>query len=194
MRTSAAIGTKAGRSAVPLVSIVLIALAACAGSTDAPGVSLSTGPASIPASSSPVGSAAVGSETTPASPATSAMPDHPPVARLRAEGGDPVAGQLGTYVWGSAGSDSPWLRGAPLAVGAGEPLSLELSPAVGLAGWRARYVPDTAPDAAGAIELGEGGGVVRFTAPPAGRWTVEVALRFDGAIGSASYFWRLDVR
>ena len=194
MRTSSAWGTRAGRSAAPLASIVLIALAACAGSTDAPGVSLSTGPESVPASSSPVGSAVVASETTLASSATSAMPDHPPVARLRAEGGDPVAGQLGTYVWGSGGSDSPWLRGAPLVVGAGEPLSLALSPAIGLAGWRARYVPDTSPDAAGAIELGEGGGAVTFTAPPAGRWTVEVALRFGGGIGSASYFWRLDVR
>ena len=35
----------------------------------------------------------------------------PPAATLAAEGGDPVAGQLGSYTWAGGGSDSPWLPG-----------------------------------------------------------------------------------
>ena len=41
----------------------------------------------------------------------------PPVASIGVEGGDPVVGQLGTYAWAGGGSSSPWLPGAPIAVG-----------------------------------------------------------------------------
>ena len=44
----------------------------------------------------------------------------PPVASLAAEGGDPVAGSLGSFTWGDGGSDSPWLAGAPITAGSGE--------------------------------------------------------------------------
>ncbi len=119
--------------------------------------------------------------------------DAPPAARLTAEGGDPVTGQLGTYTWAGAGSDSPWLHGAPLAVGHGEPLTLAFHPAIDIATWRARYVPVTADDPRGAIPLGEGVGAPAFATPGAGRWTVEVAVTFGDDAGSASYFWELDV-
>ena len=57
------------------------------------------------------------SEPSPADGPSATVPgrDSPPEALLAAEGGDPVAGQLGTYVWFESGSDSPWLPGAPLA-------------------------------------------------------------------------------
>jgi hypothetical protein len=133
--------------------------------------------------------------TAPSSPAVSSAPstrDGPPEAALAAEGGDPVVGQLGSYTWGDGGSDSPWLGGSPVRVGAGESLTLTLDPAVGIASWRARYVPADATDPAGAISLGEGTGPPSFPAPAGGPWTVEVAVDFAEGQGTASYFWRLD--
>ena len=50
----------------------------------------------------------------------------PPDASLAAEGGDPVPGQLGTFTWAGGGSDSPWLPGTPITVGAGESLTVTL--------------------------------------------------------------------
>jgi hypothetical protein len=126
-------------------------------------------------------------------PSLTALGDGPPAAELAAEGGDPVTGQLGTFTWAGAGSDSAWLRGAPLAVGAGEPLSLAFQPPIATEGWRARYVPATAHDPTGATSLGEGTGPPAFAAPGPGHWTVEVAVRFADGAGSASYFWALDV-
>ena len=104
-----------------------------------------------------------------------------------------MVGQLGTYIWRDGGSDSPWLRGAPIAVGAGEPLSLSLEPATGIASWRARSVPASADGPDGAASLGEGSGSPAFAAPGAGTWTIEVHVVFDDGLGDASYFWRLDV-
>jgi len=117
----------------------------------------------------------------------------PPVARLSAEGGDPLTGLLGTYTWGDGGSDSPWLSGAAIAVGAGEPLSAAFDPVVAVESWRARSVPSTADGPDGASVLGQGGGDPTFAAPVAGSWTVEVHVVFASGAGDASYFWRLDV-
>lgn len=180
------------RPATPLLSIVLIALTACAGSIDTPGVSLAVDQPSVAGQTLALPTTAV--ETTSATPGAAISPDHPPVVRLRADGGDPVAGQLGTFVWAGSGSDSAWLRGAPLVVGAGEPLSVEMDPSVPIADWRARYVPAASSDAAGATALGAGPAPIAFAAPATGAWTVEIAIRFDGGLGSASYFWRLEVR
>ena len=85
-------------------------------------------------------------QTVPSS-STSATP---PEAALAAEGGDPVPGQLGSYTWDGTGSESPWLPGAPIAVGAGESLSVTLVPPTASGTWRARYVPAEQTDAAGA--------------------------------------------
>ena len=53
-------------------------------------------------------------------------------ASLAVEGGDPVAGSLGSYTWAGGGSDSPWLPGAPMRVGSGERLRLTLAPKTGV--------------------------------------------------------------
>jgi len=119
--------------------------------------------------------------------------DAPPAAQLAAEGGDPVIGQLGTYIWGEGGSDSPWLPGASIAVGSGEPLSVTLQSQVAVATWRARSVPSSADGPDGASLLGEGTGDPEFGAPATGSWTVEVHVVFGGGVGDASYFWRLEV-
>ncbi len=124
---------------------------------------------------------------------TAAGLDAPPDATLAAEGGDPVTGQLGSYVWLQSGSDSPWLPGSPISVGSGEPLSVAFLPPGDVATWRARYVPAAAGDPNGAASLGEGAGIPGFLAPGPGSWTVEVFVEFAARAGTASYFWRLEV-
>lgn len=119
--------------------------------------------------------------------------DVPPDASLAAEGGDPVTAQLGTYTWRESGSDSPWLPGASIAIGVGEPLTVTLVPSIEIASWRARLVPATADGPAGAVVLGQGSGPLVFAAPAPGAWTVEVAVVFADGLGDASYFWRLEV-
>ena len=98
----------------------------------------------------------------------------PPEASLAAEGGDPVAGQLGTYTWRGGGTDSPWLQGAPMTVGSAEPLTVSFEPPVDIASWQARSVAARSAGPVGATALGEGSGQPTFTAPGPGAWTVEV--------------------
>lgn len=146
----------------------------------APGTSTSAAPATSPA-------------TTDGPSPTVAGRDAPPDALLAAEGGDPVAGQLGTFVWFETGSEAPWLPGAPIAVGAGEPLTVSLVPDGHIRAWSARYVPANAAGPDGATSLGEGAGDPAFAAPGPGSWTVEVFVEFAPAVGNAHYFWRLEV-
>src|SRR5688500_217654 len=92
-------------------------------------VAVACGPGGSPDGGGSQAPSPVGASAGPTGPAPSAAGrDAPPDAFLAVEGGDPVVGQLGTYVWLDTGSDSPWLPGAPLAVGAGEPLTLGLDP------------------------------------------------------------------
>ena len=162
---------------------------------------LACGPAAPPNGGSVVGTPnGDAPASSPASPLATRGPsptvagrDAPPDALLAAEGGDPVAGQLGTFVWFQTGSDSPWLPGAPLAVGAGEPLTVRLAPDDGIRAWTARFVPAAAGGPDGAVTLGEGPGIPRFDAPGPGEWTVEVFVEFAAGAGNARYFWRLKV-
>ena len=94
--------------------------------------------------------------TAPASPIASATPPaasalatprvgDPPVASLRVEGGDPVVGQLGTYSWAGGGSSSPWLPGAPIAVGAEETLIVTMDQPFIVTAWTAQARPGRGP-------------------------------------------------
>lgn len=162
-------------------------LAGCAGS----GAGGSAGPSSASASDAAPPSAA------PATPvgasATVAGLDAPPDALLAAEGGDPVTGQLGTYTWVNSGSDSPWLPGAPIAVGVGEPLAVTFAPETAVESWTAIYVPASADGPAGAQTLGQGSGPLTFAAPGPGSWTMALDVTFAQGTGTAYYAWRLDV-
>lgn len=125
----------------------------------------------------------------------SAITGLPPSATLAADGGDPAVGQLGSYTWLDGGSDSPWLPGTPLTVGAGEPLTVAIGGGVAVADWSARRVTAGRTDSSGAITLGGGGGPpVAFAAPGAGTWSLQVTVRFANDLGSAAYYWRLTVR
>jgi hypothetical protein len=164
------------------IAVLVLAAAACAGSVTqsrpATSASAPAGPSPSTATSRPTAAVAAGG---------------PPAARLAAEGGDQVAGQLGTYVWRNEGSDSPWLPGAPISVGASEPLTVTFDPAIEVESWRARMAPSGATGPAGARQLGHGAGEPGFGAPAPGSWTVEVHVVFEANAGDASYFWRLEV-
>jgi FtsP/CotA-like multicopper oxidase with cupredoxin domain len=166
-----------------LALVVMAVLAAC--STTAGPAAPATRPSHIVTTAIPA--------TAPSSSVSTAIGAGPPVAALSAEGGDPTDGQLGTYVWGDGGSDSPWLPGARVAVGSGEPLTVSFRPDTTIADWSARSVPATADGPAGATLLGEGSGRPRFSAPEPGTWTIEVHVVFANARGNASYFWQLAV-
>ncbi len=159
--------------------------ASIATTTLSPAPSLGPSPTASVAASPPASVAA-----TPATPATA----EPPPASLAAEGGDPVTGTLGSFTWNNGGSDSPWVPGARIHVGAGELLTVTVAGAVGVAKWTAQRVPAGATDGAGAVGLGEGTGTITFQAPPPGAWSAQITVRFAGDLGSAVYYWRLDVK
>jgi hypothetical protein len=152
------------------------------------------GPAVTPPSVTPPSATSSAPPATPSQPPPSvAGRDAPPDAVLAAEGGDAVTGQLGTYTWFGTGSDSPWLTGAPLTVGSGEPLSLTVVPDGRIATWEVRDVPAGAGGPEEARTIAKGTGAPAFEAPGPGTWTVEITLDFAGGAGQASYFWRLKV-
>ena len=115
----------------------------------------------------------------------------PPLADLAVDGGDPVAGELGTYVWGRGGSDAPWLPGAPIRAATGEVLTVSLVPDLRVSGWSALLAP-AAGDETGAAPVGAGAGPLDMTAPASGSWTLAVTIEF-GDLGTATWFWRLEV-
>jgi len=190
---------RAGHGKPVLGLAILAVVVACAGpspSPTPPGVPDPTAtatvvpePTAVPATPTAVPPTAAAASPASASPAAGVL--EPPAASLAAEGGDPVVGQLGSYAWASGGSDSPWLPGAPITVGAVEPVAMTVDPAVPIATWSARMMPIGAAAPIGAVSLGRGAGPPRFEAPGPGDWTVEVQVRFEDGLGSASYFWAL---
>jgi hypothetical protein len=169
-----------------LILVAALVVGACTPGRSAP--TTGTGAAATPVAVTS-GTRATPSASEVASPSTSAFP---PDASLAADGGDPVVGQLGSFTWGGGGSDSPWLPGAPISVGTGEPLSVRLADATRIAAWTAVRAPVTATSGAGAVPAGEGSGPIAFAVADPGRWTVAVTIRFDGG-DSATWFWQLDV-
>ena len=197
--------TPPGRTG-PIV-VALAALAVGLGGCTAPGAS--------PLPSPSLGSRAPGTPTAAPSespapsvvaasvpsiePAPTAQPSiepspEPPAASIAVEGGDPVVGDLGTYTWDNSGSSSPGLDGTPIHVGAGEPVTFSLATEVGIVGWQVSRVLPSNHDRVGAVSMGEGTiPPIRFRAPPAGTWSVEVSVLFARNLGSAAYFWRMEV-
>lgn len=123
------------------------------------------------------------------------VPPQPPVAVLSFPGGQPTAGDLGTYVYRGAGSDSPWLPGEPIAVPAAGALGeVFLSEPLRVTTWWARVAPaGRAPRPGEAREIATGDGAIAFELPT-GTWTVEVSVQFAEGIGSATYYWQLGQR
>jgi hypothetical protein len=163
----------------------------------APGAAVTAAPAATPTSILGATTPATNPVSTPLPSPSIATPDPalPPDATLAAEGGDPVTGQLGSFIWGDGGSDSPMLPGSPVAVGASEPLSIRVTPTTGVATWSA-VLTQIAPvgSAATPVAIDDGPPPMTLGAPAAGVWRLVVTIRFAGHAGSATYTWRLDVR
>lgn len=175
------------RSPALIVLVVALVVAGCARGSTSLSTSTAT-PTSLPPVASPSALASAAGSAV-GSPTTDALP---PDASLAAEGGDPVVGQLGSFTWGDGGSDSPWLPGALITVGAGEPLSVTLVDGTTIAGWTAVRAPAKSTSGAGAVAAGEGSGAIGFAVAEPGRWTVAVTIGFLGG-GSATWYWQLDV-
>jgi len=173
------------------IAVVLVAGAAgCGGTGSGPAAAVSP---SVPASGAAAAATATVVPTmTPEPPAPSLA--EPPAATLAAEGGDPVAGSIGSFTWGDGGSDSPWLPGAQITVGAGEPLTLTLAGDVPVTDWAVKRVPAGTADGAGSVAVGAGSAApITFMAPGPGAWSVQVVVTFGEDLGSAAYYWELNV-
>jgi hypothetical protein len=173
-------------SVAPLMAAVAILAATCqAGAPSSPAITTASPTHDV---------VAVPSGTPGPTVASSAPAAVLPAATLAAEGGDPVAGQLGSFTWLDGGSDSPWLPGAPISVGSGEPLTISLGDGAAVDSWTARRVAAGTTDGAAAVLLGEGRAPMAFRAPASGTWSTQVTIRFSGGLGDAAYYWRIDVR
>jgi hypothetical protein len=131
--------------------------------------------------------------TTEASPAsTEPIPQQPPVAVLSFPGGQPTAGDLGTYIYRGAGSDAPWLPGEPLAVPpTGALAEVFLSEPLRVTSWRARVAPaGRAPGIGEEREIATGEGPIVFELP-SGAWTLQLSVQFGDGIGEATWYWQL---
>jgi hypothetical protein len=125
-------------------------------------------------------------------PSDEALPPQPPTAVLTFPGGQPTAGDLGTYVYRGAGSDAPWLPGEPLAVPPTGALGqVFLSEALRVTSWSARLgLAGREPRPGELREIGAGEGPIIFELP-SGAWTLQVEVSFGDGIGGAAYYWLL---
>ncbi|MBA3236231.1 MAG: hypothetical protein H0T59_09620 [Chloroflexi bacterium] len=172
------------RSASGILMLVML-LGACGGGT-------SVGSDPVAATAGPTADLTA-SPTVAVTPGPTAA-NEPPAAWIAVDGGDAASGQLGSYTWNEAGSDSPWLPGTPIAVGAGETLMVTFDDPLGISSWTARRVPAGSTDGSGAVGVGSGGSSIAFALPEPGEWSVEVTVQFADGIGSASWYWHITVR
>jgi hypothetical protein len=179
----------ARRSAGGLIlalTVTGLAVSGCAESAGSPVVA-STAPS--PSASMPASPPERTAEVSPEAPSIPLPPD----AVLAVDGGDPVVGELGSFSWDNTGSGAPWLPGAPMHIGRGEVLFMALSEPIRLATWTVGRTPAETPGI-GIEGIAEGGtGMVMFPAPPSGSWSVNVNVWFADGLGSASYYWLIEV-
>ena len=117
----------------------------------------------------------------------------PPRASVSVEGGDPVVGELGSFTWDNSGSDGPWLLGSPIHIGRGERLTLTLADPVEVVIWTVSRAPAGA-NGSGVVGMAQGSSEpVTFAAPPPGLWSVSVVVWFADNLGSAAYYWLMEV-
>jgi hypothetical protein len=136
----------------------------------------------------------VSPEPPPTSPTPTGepLPPQPPVAVLNFPGGQPTAGDLGTYSYRGAGSDAPWLPGERVAVPpAGALAQVVLSEPLRVTSWWARVAPaGRAPGIGEEREIATGEGPIVFELPT-GAWTLQLSVQFGDGIGEATWYWQL---
>jgi hypothetical protein len=184
---------------MPTVGLALLIvgfLTACSAPGNSPSPpTTEASPASSVAPTTTVIPSTIASEEPPApEPTPEPQIPEPPAASIAVDGGDPVVGELGSFGWKNAGSDSPWLDGSPIHVGAGELLVFTLAEPVAIESWQASRVIPGDRDETGAVGIGEGSGEpITFDAPPSGSWSVGVSVLFVDNLGSAAYYWLIEV-
>jgi hypothetical protein len=173
----------AGPSAPTTSAATTMSPAPTAGPTASPALTPGASPAAPASSPAP-------SPTQAATPGP--IPAKPPVATLRGLAGGGAAGQLGSYTWGSGGSDAPWIVGKVLGTApSGASLDVSLGGAVP-AGWTAAWA-EVSGGVAGSPSGGtSGSGQVAVTAPATGDWSLRVTTTF-GPGHNATYFWHLTI-
>ncbi len=155
MRRSSGTRPLTAFSALLLVGLLLSACSSIGPAGSADSGSATTAPPAATTSASQESAPSPSTATTTGAPGPTAdLSAEPPAATLSVEGGDPVAGQLGSFTWNGGGSDSPWLPGAPLSIGAGERLTALLAGGVAVDTWSARSAPAGSSDGADALEPG----------------------------------------
>ena len=150
------------------------------------------GPGGPPTAGLPSAASVVTARPT-AGPAAASSTAQPPAASLAVDGGDLVVGQLGSFTWDGAGSDSPWLPGSPITIGQGERMTISFTTDPGVASWTARRAAAETLDGAGAVGLGQGATPITFSPPPPGTWSVQLTVQFANRRGSAAYYWQVTV-
>jgi len=154
------------------------------------GVAAACGPA--PARPSP---AAPTVAPATAAPRPTAVPgSEPPTATLTRTGTEPVAGSPGSSCWDGACSDAPWLPGSDAgAVVVGDPLAVDLEPALEPTAWTASWAPLAGGTPGEPIVIATGArGPIEVRPSEPGEWSLQVFARFgDGR--DATWYWRLDV-
>ncbi len=160
-----------------------------------PAATAAATPPLTPAPSSATAPPTAGSEPSPTQAASPApIPATPPVAVLGGLDGPAASGQLGSYTWGSGGSDAPWIVGEALGTAtSGASLDVSLAGATP-ASWTAAWA-EVSGGIAGSPSAGaSGSGQVAVTAPAkAGDWTLRVTATF-GPGHNATYFWHLAIK
>ncbi len=81
-----------------------------------------------------------------------------------------------------------------MTVGAREPLSVTFAAGPPIARWTARRARAGSTSPVGALPAGGGAGPIAIDAPAAGSWTLAVTVEFARGVGTATWYWRLDVR
>jgi hypothetical protein len=116
----------------------------------------------------------------------------PPTAVLTFPGGQPTAGDLGTYIYRGAGSDSPWLPGEPIAVPpTGAVGQVFLSEPLTVASWQVWAFPaGQVPGIGQERQIAAGEGPIVFDLP-SGAWTLQLSVQFGDGIGDATWYWLL---
>ena len=185
------------RSVRPIVLALVTVGLLCAGCSrpGASRVASEAAPTAAAGSSAPAVPSIEPSAEAPASEPLVTEPAiaQPPAASIAVEGGDPVVGQLGSFTWDNSGSDGPWLPGTPIHIGSGERLKLAFAGPVSLAAWTVSRTP-AGSNGSGVVGMADGpDGPVTFAPPPAGSWSVNVNVWFADNLGSASYYWLMEV-
>ena len=131
----------------------------------------------------------------PTAPSDSPDPAAPPAVELIVEG-QPYAGTIGGYTWGTYSQSAPWRPATglqPITVGAETTLSAVIAGQARMESWAARFADAADPIAVAVTPLDAGDGPALFVGPPTGDWVLELHVVYANEAGDGAYYWHLVV-